>query len=61
MGDPNIVCAILTYNILQNPKSPNLITPFDKKMLSGFRSLCIILFLFNYLNAYINCLKYMRA
>lgn len=51
IGDPNIVCAMFTYNILQNPKSPNFTIPSDRKILSGFRSLCIMLFLLSYLNA----------
>ncbi len=61
MGDPSIVCAILTYNILQKPKSPNLTFPSDKKILSGFKSRCITLFLLSYLNAYINWANIFKA
>jgi hypothetical protein len=61
IGDPNIVWAMLTYNILQNPKSPNFTLPFLIKMLSGFKSLCMILFLFNSLNASNNCLNIIKA
>jgi hypothetical protein len=61
IGEPNIVCAILTYNILQNPKSPKFDDTIDKNILSGFKSLCMILFLLSSLNAYNNCLKYIKA
>lgn len=46
MGDPNIVFVMFAFSkLLQNPKSPSLTTPLLKKILSGFRSLCMILYL----------------
>ena len=46
--------------LLQNPKSPNLTTPLLKKMLSGFKSLCMMLYLLSTWKASRSCL-YMRS
>lgn len=63
IGEPSIVRAIsfAPERFLQNPKSPNLIIPLWKKILSGFKSLCMILYLFNTWNAYKICLKISNA
>lgn len=61
MGEPSIVCAIFISSILQKPKSPNFTFPSEKKILSGFKSRCIILFLLSSLKAYRSCLKITRA
>lgn len=46
MGDPSMVLVILAFSkLLQNPKSPSLTMPELKKMLSGLRSLCMMLYL----------------
>ena len=58
IGDPNIVFVIYAFSkLLQNPKSQSLIIPLWKNILSGFKSLCMILYLFNILKASNNCFK----
>lgn len=62
MGDPNIVLVILAFSkLLQKPKSPSLTTPLLKKILSGLRSLCIILYLLSTWKASMSCLKIKSA
>lgn len=63
MGDPSMVLAISSAEVrfLQNPKSPSLMIPLWKNMLSGLRSLCMMLYLFNTWKASRSCLKMRRA
>jgi hypothetical protein len=62
MGDPSIVFVMFAFSkLLQNPKSPNFTIPLLKKILSGFRSRCMILYLFNTWKASSNCLKINKA
>lgn len=62
MGEPSMVLVILAfYKLLQKPKSPNLTTPLLKKILSGFKSLCMILYLLSTWKASMSCLKISSA
>ena len=63
MGEPSIVLAIsyAELRFLQNPKSPSFMIPLWKKILSGFISRCMMLYLFRIWNAYSNCLKIRSA
>jgi len=63
MGDPSMVLVISSaeFKFLQKPKSPSLITPLWKKILSGFMSLCNMLYLLRTWKASSSCLKMRSA
>lgn len=63
MGEPNIVLAMSSAEpkFLQKPKSPSLMISLWKKILSGFMSLCMILYLLRIWKASSNCLKISKA